>query len=79
VLLLLSSALQPVIRRLDRATPRADMAARGFPHHQTATTPRQHLAAEVLASADRIEALAGHPEVQRECARLRELARSLAD
>lgn len=79
ILLVLSTGLQPIIRRLERQRPDPGLAARGFPQHGTASTPRQHLAAEVMASADRIDALAGAPEVTRECARLRELARSLAD
>jgi hypothetical protein len=67
VLLLLSTALQPLVRRLERARPAAGQ------------TPRGHVAAEVIASADRIEAIATDAEIGRECSRLRELARSLGD
>jgi hypothetical protein len=79
VLLLLSTGLQPLLRRLERRRPEAGLAGRGFPHVETASTPRQRLAAEVVASADRIEAIAGGAEIARECTRLRELARSLTD
>ena len=67
ILLLLSTALPPVLRRLERAAVPA--------------APAGPLAAQVLAAADRIEALNGDPgnrasEIRRECERLRELARS---
>jgi len=69
VLLILTTALQPVVRRLQRPRP---VVPRG------AAPP---LAAEVLAAADRIEALNADPgrrsaEIRRECERLRELART---
>src|SRR3954447_18373450 len=79
VLLLLSTGLQPVVRRLQQQRPDAGLAARGFPQHGTASSHRQRLAAEVVASARRIDAPAGRAEVSRECSRLRELARSLVD
>jgi len=68
VLLVLTSILQPILRRLQPTTP-----------GRTAQ-PRASLAAEVLASADRIEELNADParlapEIRRECERLRELAR----
>jgi peptidoglycan/LPS O-acetylase OafA/YrhL len=71
ILLVLTTALAPIVRRLERpgATPSRRAAA-----------PRA-LAAEVVAAADRIEALNGDPgnrtpDIRRECERLRELARS---
>lgn len=69
VLLVLTSALQPILRRLQRAPESAHATTRGV------------LAAEVLAAADRIEALNADPavrsaEIRRECERLRELART---
>jgi len=69
VLLLLTTFLPPILRRIDRASgPRSAERADG-------------LAAEAIASADRIEALSAgpgdrSPEIRRECERLRELARS---
>jgi hypothetical protein len=68
VLLLLTSVLQPILRRLQ-------------PAERDAAEPPASLAAEVLAAADRIEALNADPsrrsaEIRRECERLRELARS---
>lgn len=69
VLLLLTSVLQPIIRRLHQAEPGSSIQ------------PRSSLAAEVVAAADRIEALNADPgrrsaEIRRECERLRELART---
>jgi hypothetical protein len=73
ILLLLTTALPPVMRRLQ---PRAEPVA--LPHRAAAPLS---LAAEVLAAADRIEALNGDPgnrapEIGRELERLRALARS---
>jgi hypothetical protein len=69
VLLVLTTALQPILRRLERP-PRAE--ARAVP---------SGLATEVLEAADRIEALNADPgsrsaEIRRECERLRDLART---
>jgi hypothetical protein len=69
VLMLLTTGLQPIMRRLERDRPASEPAV----------SPRGHLAAEVIAAADRIDAIADRPEVSRECARLRALARSLSD
>jgi hypothetical protein len=70
VLLLLTTALTPILRRLQRAT--ATVAA--------AATPAP-FATEVIASADRLEALNADPgncapEIRREIERLRALAQS---
>lgn len=69
VLLVLTSVLQPILRRLQVAEPGPSVQ------------PPTSLAAEVLAAADRIEELNGDParraaEIRRECERLRELART---
>jgi hypothetical protein len=69
VLLVLTSALQPIVRRLQQSRPAASREARGG------------LVTEVLAAADRIEALNADParrsaEIRRECEGLRDLARS---
>jgi len=69
VLLVLTSALQPIVRRLQRA-PR-----------DVRREPSESMAGEVLAAADRIEALNADPgnrssEIRRECERLRKLART---
>jgi hypothetical protein len=68
VLLLLTTALPPILRRIQRPA---------------ATPPSEGFAAEVRAAADRIETLNADPgnrapEIARECARLRELARAHA-
>lgn len=95
VLLLLSTALPPILRRLQGplagSTPRLHEApAATTPTRSTSTTRPDRadrslaslpLAAEVLASADRIDALNGDAgnhtsEIRRECERLRALARS---
>jgi hypothetical protein len=60
ILLILTTALPPILRRLGG---RPEPAAVG------------PLARELLAAADRIEALNGHPGIQRECDKLRRLAR----
>ena len=70
VLLLLTTVLPPVLRRFQQPTEPVTAG--------TATLP---LAAEVLAAADRIEALSAGPgnrapEIRRECERLRELGRA---
>jgi hypothetical protein len=78
VLLVLTSALQPVVRRLQRSLPAAAGAERPAAPREPARSP---LATELLVAADRIEALNADParrsaEIRRECERLRELARS---
>jgi hypothetical protein len=72
VLLLLTTALPPILRRVQRAAASPGDAA-----------ARVDLAAEVLAAAERIDALNADPgnraaEIRRECDRLRELARAHA-
>lgn len=74
ILLLLTTALPPILRRLQRPAVAAATQTNGLP------TPLP-LAAEVLAVADRIDALNADPgnrapEIMRECERLRQLARS---
>ena len=87
ILLLLSTALPPILRRLQRPSVAVAPRAGGPSTAAEAATPSRRnpaprpLAAEVLAAADRIEALNGDPgnrapEIRRECERLRELARS---
>lgn len=67
ILLLLSTALPPILRRLQPAAAR------------TASITPPSLAAQVLAAADRIEALdPAASELRRECERLRTLARTYA-
>jgi hypothetical protein len=87
VLLMLSTALPPILRRLQRTAPAPDplagvarpaAEARISSHLDPAPAP---LATEVLATAERIEALNADPgnrapEISRECERLRALARS---
>jgi hypothetical protein len=73
ILLLLATGLTPILRRLQRSE-----APASSPPAPSASEP---LALEVLAAADRIDALNRHPgsrapEIRRECERLRELARS---
>ncbi len=79
ILLLLTTALTPILRHLQRpgstAGERAPVATGA--HRATPSA----LASEVLATADRIEALNADPgnrgaDIRRECERLRELARS---
>lgn len=77
VLLLLTTALPPLLRRLER--PREAPAAPRGPHSQTSSS---QLASEVTAIADRIDELIGSPgsrapEIRREVVRLRRLARSI--
>jgi peptidoglycan/LPS O-acetylase OafA/YrhL len=74
ILLLLTTALPPILRRLQ------EPAAASTGRSERAAAPLT-LAAEVIAAADRIEALNGDPgnrapEIRRECERLRALARS---
>jgi peptidoglycan/LPS O-acetylase OafA/YrhL len=63
ILLILTTALPPILRRL------------GGPAERPAPQP---LSVELLATADRIEALNGDPSIRRECERLRQLAREHA-
>lgn len=86
ILLMLTTALPPVLRRVQRPAP-----GRGAPlpaEHSLGppparSTPPPTLATAVLAAADRIEALNADPgnrapDIRRECERLRALARSHA-
>jgi hypothetical protein len=77
VLLLLTSVLPPILRRIARSAP--------APHTPAATRPREEaltfLASEVVEIADRIEALnrdpgVRAPEIRVEIERLRNLARA---
>ena len=87
IVLLLTSVLPPIMRRLEPA-PASAQRVPSPPARETASAPRAErasaaLAAEVLAAADRIQELnadAGNraPEIRRECERLRQLARSYA-
>ena len=99
ILLLLTTALTPIVRRIQRAAPGEPTPApppspapprspttpaptAPVPTERTpATPPPAPLAAEVIAAADRIEALNADPgnrapEIRREVQRLRELART---
>jgi hypothetical protein len=87
ILLLLSTALPPILRRLQRPIVAVAPPARGTAVTPDAAAASQRgaaplpLAGEVLAAADRIEELSGDPgnrapEIRRECERLRELARA---
>jgi hypothetical protein len=102
VLMVLTTALTPIVRRLQRAEPRVDARAAGVAPRaseraaaprasegaipppageRAAAPPPAPLAAEVIAAADRIEALNADPgnrapEIRREVQRLRELART---
>jgi hypothetical protein len=69
VLLFLTSVLQPIVRRLHQGT------------QAPGTRPQTALTTELLALADRLDALNADParrssEIRRECKRLRELARA---
>jgi len=86
ILLLLTTALPSILRRLQRPAGAAGSPVDKAPTAATPRTPsssataQSRFAAEVLAAADRIEALNGDPgnrapEIRRECERLRELAR----
>jgi hypothetical protein len=66
VLLLLTTGLPPILRRLGRTTERLPQAWGG----------RESLADSVIAAADRIEQLDDPAAVRAECRRLRELARA---
>jgi hypothetical protein len=77
IALVLTTVLPPIMRKL-AGPPRAPAAADGAPANRA-----DELARDVLAAADRIEAMnAGNtgrgPEIRRECERLRELARRYA-
>ncbi len=87
ILLLLTTALPPILRRLQRtALASAPRAPATSPTLNPSTSSQRApaplpLATEVLATADRIQALNGREgsqsaEITRECERLRELARS---
>ena len=89
VLMVLTTALTPIVRRLQRAEPGTPAAAARVSQgaapaageRTAATPPPAPLAAEVIAAADRIETLNADPgnrapEIRREVQRLRELARS---
>jgi hypothetical protein len=73
VLLVVTTALPPILRRMQRSG--APVVARG------GDVRPDSLADHVMAAADRIEALSGGPasrapEIRRECERLREVARA---
>lgn len=70
VLLVLTTALPPVLRRL--GAPRA--AEPAWPASRDSSLER--LAAEVVAATERIEGMSDPDAVRAECRRLRELARS---
>jgi hypothetical protein len=75
IALLLTTVLQPILRKLGRAEPSPAAAAGG-----SVDGPVARLAQDVLEAADRIEAMnAGNagrgPEIRRECERLRQVAR----
>jgi hypothetical protein len=70
VLLLLTTALPPVLRRMQPARPAPD-----WPEPRDGSLER--LAGAVVASTERIERLDDPAAVRAECRRLRELARSL--
>jgi hypothetical protein len=77
ILLLLTTALTPIVRRLQRSHAGGEAQA----VDRQSAPRRPSLAAEMLASADRIEALNADPgnraaDIRRECERLRELART---
>ena len=92
ILLLLTTVLPPIMRRLQPAPARAEPApqrrelpvdAGGEPVLPTTERASAALAAEVMAAADRIEDLNRDPgnrapEIRRECDRLRRLARGYA-
>jgi hypothetical protein len=67
VVQLVATAVAPLLRRLGSQAGRAAAPA---------LTPADRLADEIAAAADRIERLAGHPQVAAECERLRGLARA---
>ena len=86
VLLALTAVLTPIVRRLQQpeTAPRATAAApTAVPAAPPAPRASASLATEMLAAADRIEALNADParrapEIRRECESLRALARSYA-
>jgi hypothetical protein len=67
VVMLLASALPPILRRV---APPGEGAAR-------ASSPFDELAEHVIASTDRMLAMRPEPELRRECERLREAARRI--
>jgi len=74
IALLLTSALQPILRKLQRPADRPPAGSRD---------PEESLAQNVLASADRIEVLSGDaslraPEIRHELERLRQAARGVS-
>jgi hypothetical protein len=83
ILLVLTTALQPIVRRLTpESSAELQPPARRAPAPAEPPAP-QPLAAEVLAAADRIDALNADPgdrtaDIQREIDRLRELARTFS-
>ena len=90
ILLLLTTALPPILRRLQRTAltrvARAPRPPATSPTPEPSTSSQElpvplPLATEVLATADRIQALNGREgsqsaEITRECERLKELART---
>jgi hypothetical protein len=92
IVLLLTTALPPIMRRLQPAPARAEappqrrepaVDAGGEPVLPTTERASAGFAAEVMAAADRIEDLNRDPgnrapEIRRECDRLRRLARGYA-
>jgi len=79
VLMVLTTALTPIVRRMQRSAPTT--AAAVPPAPAAPAPPPATLSAEVIAAADRIEALNADPgnrapEIRREVQRLRELART---
>lgn len=78
IAMLLTTALPPILRRVQRP-----VAGPGVAGHAPARTPAEALAEQVLAAVGRIEELNSGPgirapEIRRECERLRELARSFS-
>jgi len=76
IALLLTTVLQPILRKLNRSEPAPAPGAVNC----AVDAPVVRLAQDVLEAADRIEAMnagnAGHgPDIRRECERLRQVAR----
>ena len=81
ILLVLTTALQPIARRIGSPSADGRWATTAALPEAPASVSRHPFAAEVLATADRIDALNGDPgnrasEISREVARLRELVRT---
>jgi hypothetical protein len=81
ILLVLTTALQPIVRRIAASSPARDAAPLSVAPAGSGRSEPQPFAAEVLAAADRIDALNGDPgnrapEIRREVERLRELVRN---